>query len=151
MYEIKDWSVYDSKIDLNELRALAGASTTSEFKKMDCGEYSIEISSLSLVKSKSGAPMVKGCFKIVNGPHVGDCIYMHQIVQHRFQIDICNSFLRSLKSDVDVYFSNYDEYGEIVKSVWQNVNDRFVYRLSYGRNAKGFDTFSILNVSDSSF
>lgn len=152
MSNVTDWSEFDKKIDIDDLRKLANKSNeNAEFKKMDCGEYSVEISSLILCKSKSGSQMVKGRFKIVNGDFEGNCIYMYQVVQHRFQIDICNSFLRSLETHVDVLFEDYEQYADVIKSVWLDVKDRNIYRLNYGRSPSGYDTFKILEVSDAAF
>ena len=152
MSTFDDFSMYDGKVNFEELRGLASKGAgASEFRKLPCGEYCVELSSLILTKSKAGSQMVKGRFKVVNGDDEGCCIYMYQVVQQRFQVDICNSFLRSLGSQVDVCFDDYEQYGDCIKRVWLDVKDRFVYRLYYGRSASGYDTFRVIEVCDADF
>lgn len=147
-----DWSVYDSKINMDELRALSNKSSKkADFSKVPVGDYCVELSSLILTKSKSGSRMVTGRFNIVNGDFSGRCIYVYQVVQQRFQIDICNQFLRSLGSHIDVHFEGYDAYEELIKRIWLDVKDKNLYRLHYGRTPNGYDSFVILDVFDAAF
>lgn len=146
-----DWSVYDGKVDIADLRNLANKTTKPEFKKVAYGEYCVEITNLILTKSNSGSDMLKGRFKIVNGDLEGEYINMYQSVKYRFQIDICNAFLRSLNSTVDIYFDGYDQYGDLIKSIWMDVKDSYVYRLHYDCTPNGYDSFKILGAFDSSF
>ena len=152
MFDNFDWSIYDSKINMDELRKLASnSSSDSVYKKVKYGEYCVSVANLILTKSKAGAYMVKCRFDIINGDDIGRSIYMYQVVQYRFQIDICNHFLRSLHSNVDITFDNYEQYSDISKQIWLDIKDSKNYRLYYGCNASGYDVFNILEVTDSVF
>ena len=144
-----NWADFDSKVDLDALRTLANKqNNTGSFEKVKYGEYIVEMSCLLLTKSKSGRPMMKAIFKIVEGEMSDKCIYMYQVLQTSLQIDICCSFLKSLKTNQKIIFDSYSQFSDLLKSIYLEAKNKIEFKLDYGCNAKGYDTFRIIEVYD---
>ena len=54
--------------------------------------------------------MVKAQFRIISGDHAKQCIFMNQLVDEGFKINIMNEFLKSLDSGIEVYFDSFKQY-----------------------------------------
>lgn len=88
--------------------------------------------------------------KIVSdGEFKGQRIFMNQVIVQGFQIHIMNAFLRSLLpegSGIDVEFTGYAEYNDLLLDIAEYVDGKFEYGVEYGENNKGFDTFQITDI-----
>lgn len=142
------WDDFDKAIDTEAFAEdVKNSAESPVYKEVPMGEYEVRIQKLELVKSKSGKPMVSVWFKVVSeGEYKGCMIFMNQVVELPFQVHICNAFLRSLDSDADIVFKSYRQYGELLMDVFEQVHDSLEYHLKYGMNAKGYNTFEILEV-----
>ena len=89
--------------------------------------------------------MVKIWFKIVSGEYEGSLLFMNQVITRGFQVHIVNELLRSLGTDIDICFDSYSQYGELLETIFNEIEDNFEYALSYSER-KGFDTFEITEV-----
>lgn len=111
------------------------------------GTYEVKIERMELKESKKGDPMFQALFKILTGEQKGKTILMNQVVLQPFQIHICNDFLRSLDTDVDVKFKNYTQYSDLILDVMESVEkDGLEFALEFGENDKGFNTYEITDV-----
>ena len=73
-------------------------------------------------------------------------IFMNQVITQGFQIHICNGFLRSLDTGVDVHFDDFVQYNDIIMDVVEKINILGLeYALEYGES-KGYNTFKITEV-----
>lgn len=148
-----DFSKFDKQVDLEGLKndiKEAEENGGGNYKEVPHGDYEVAITKLELGEtgpnSKTpGAPMVKVWFKIVEGEHKGSLIFMNQVITQGFQIHIVDEFLRSLETDVEIEFTSYAEYAQMLMDIFEAVNGNYEYALKYGEN-KGFNTFEITDV-----
>lgn len=143
-----DFSKFDKEIDLDGLKAeIAKAKDNNvEYGEVPLGEYEVKIDKLELTESKKGSPMLSVWFKIVEGVYKGQLIFMNQVVTKAFQIHICNEFLRSLDSGLEVNFDGYQQYSELVYDIFDSISKKhYEYALEY-QERKGFKTFKITDV-----
>jgi hypothetical protein len=142
------WDEFDKAIDTDGLQddMKEAASNQKEFKDVPHDTYEVKVEKLELVKSKAGDPMVSCWMKILEGDFKGQLIFMNQVVNQGFQINIANGFLEGLDSGVDVEFINYKQYGSMLMDIAEEIDGVLEYQVEYGQNSKGFNTFEILDV-----
>lgn len=140
-----DFSKFDKMVDLEGLKHDIEASADNDFREVPHGAYEVAITKLKLDESKKGDPMVKVWFKIIAGEYKGSLLFMNQVITRGFQIHIVDEFLKSLDTDIDIYFESYSQYNELLMEVFDAIDGNFEYGLQYGEN-KGFDTFKITDV-----
>ena len=64
-----------------------------------------------------------------------------------FQIHIANQFLRSLGTDEEIEFKDYDQYSDMVKVIDKVIQvSELEYDLEYSKSDKGYDQYKILEV-----
>lgn len=150
-----DFSKFDKMVDIDGLKKdIADAEANgggADFKGVPHGSYEVAIDKLELTETKkTGKPMASCWMKIVSdGEFKGQRIFMNQVITQGFQIHIMNAFLRSLLpegSDIDVEFTSYAEYNDLLLDIAEYVDGKFEYGLEYGENSKGFDTFQITDI-----
>lgn len=142
-----NWNEFDTKVNNDDLKSISN-DTNKEFVKLPHGEYIVSIASILMTKSQAGRPMLKVKFRVVEGEHTDKCIFMFQVCQTPLQIDICDKFLKSLKTDQNVFFENYKDYAELIKKIYFETKDKMEFKLKYSANKKGYDTFKIVEVYD---
>lgn len=142
-----DFSKFDKQMDLEGLKhdIEDAKENGGDFKEVPHGTYEVSINKLELTKSKKGDPMVSVWFKILTGEYKGSLIFMNQVITQGFQVHICNEFLRSLDSGVDVEFESYSQYAELLMDIAEAIDGQLEYGLEYGER-KGFNTFKITDV-----
>ncbi len=119
------------------------------YKEVPLGTYEVQVVSLELSESKSGKPMVKGSFKVLEGEFKGNRIWMNQLVDERFKIQIILDFLKSLQvfDDEDIYFDGYPELNDLLLDITQEIeNQKLEYLLEYSQNNKGYNQYKIKDV-----
>lgn len=150
-----DFSKFDKMVDIDGLKKdIADAEANSgggDFKEVPHGSYEVAIDKLELTETKkTGKPMASCWMKIVSdGEFKGQRIFMNQVITQGFQIHIMNAFLRSLLpewSNIDVEFTGYADYNDLLLDITEYVDGKFEYGLEYGKNDKGFDTFQITDI-----
>ena len=73
--------------------------------------------------------------------------FMNQVITQGFQIHICNTFLRSLDTGLDVVFDDFEQYANLVMDVHEKIDEQQLeFALKYGKTDKGFSTFEITEV-----
>lgn len=150
-----DFSKFDKMVDIDGLKKdIADAEANGgggDFKDVPHGSYEVAIDKLELTETKkTGKPMASCWMKIVNDCEFkGQRIFMNQVITQGFQIHIMNNFLRSLLPDgsgIDVEFTGYAEYNDLLLDIAEFVSGKFEYGLEYGGNDKGFGTFKITDI-----
>lgn len=143
-----DFSKFDKQVDLEGLKQdiAEAAENGGDFKEVPIGTYEVAITKLELSESSKNDPMVKIWFKILDGEFKNSIIFMNQVVTRGFQIHIVDEFLKSLETDVDIYFESYSQYNEVLLDVFEAVNGKLEFALKYGKNDKGFNTYEITEV-----
>ena len=90
--------------------------------------------------------MVKAQFRIISGDHAKQCIFMNQLVDEGFKINIMNEFLKSLDSGIEVYFDSFKQYNELILDIHEAIDGKLEYLLDYSENKNGYKTFKIKEI-----
>lgn len=147
-------SIFD-KFD-KELNAEELAQEVKELKengsvqqeKVPYDNYEVKLHKMEIVECKSekhkGEPMIKASFKIIAGDYKGKWINMNQLITSSFQIHIMNEFLRSLDTGLEVEFTTYSKYADLLKDIEEEC-EKLEFVLKFSEN-KGFDKFKITDV-----
>lgn len=146
-----DFSKWDKSVDLAGLQADIEEAKenggTGDYKEVPHGEYEVKVEKIELrATKKSGDPMVFVQFRILNGGYKNSCLFMNQVITQGFQIHICNEFLRSLDTDVEIEFESYTQYAELLLDVAEACDEnKLEYALKY-EESKGYNKFTITEV-----
>lgn len=127
----------------------AAANNSGDFVEVPHGEYEVKITKLELgetgERSKTpGMPMAKVWFTILAGEYKNQLIFMNQMLTSGFGIHKMNEFLNSLQTEIPIQFENFNQYGELLEQVFKAVDGVAEYQLSYNANAKGYNTYNIV-------
>lgn len=140
-------SMFDVEGLKNDIAAQSEAS--GEFVEVPKGEYEVKISKIELgetgEKSKNpGMPMAKIWFTVLAGEYKGQKIFMNQMLTSAFGFHKMNEFLTSLETSIPVVFENFTQYDELFKQIFNEIDGKGEYQLSYGENNKGYSTYTIV-------
>lgn len=148
-----DFSKFDKQVDLEGLKQdiAEAAENGGDYKEVPAGTYEVKITKIEIGETGKnskvpGSPMVKIWFKILEGEYKNSIIFMNQVITEGFQIHIVDEFLRSLETDVDIYFESYSQYNEVLLDVFEAIDGKFEFALEYGENSKGFKTYKITEI-----
>lgn len=143
-----DFSKFDKMVNLDGLKndIKAAEEHQGDYDEVPVGSYEVKIEKMELTESKKGDPMFSCWFKIISEQQNGRLIFMNQIITQGFQVHICNEFLRSLDSGLNVHFDNFDQYGNLIFDILEKINEeKLEFLLEYGKK-KDFPTFKITEV-----
>ncbi len=143
------WDKFDEAIDTKGLQEdvkEAAENGTGSFKEVPHGEYEVEVNKMELIASKKGDPMVTIWFKVVSGEYKGSLIFFNQVITQGFQIHIVNELLRSMDTGLDIEFKTYNQYGNLLMDVMEEIDGQLEFALKYGEGKKGFSTYEITDV-----
>lgn len=140
------WDKFDNEIDTEALVKDIGSANTGTFKQVPHGNYEVSISKMELVASKAKDPMVSIWFKVVSGEYKGSLIFYNQVIKQGFQVHLVNELLRKMDSGLDVEFTSYKQYGNLLMDIHEAVDNKLEYGLAYKEGKNGFSTFDILEV-----
>lgn len=146
-----DFSKFDKAFDLDELKKdveEAKENGGGNYEEVPLGNYEVKVEKLELTESKTNKPMVKAQFRIVAGEHKNQCIFMNQLVDEGFKINLINEFLKSLDSGIDVYFDSFKQYNDLILDIHEAIDGKLEYLLNYDETKKGYKTFTIEEVYD---
>ena len=137
---------FNDMIDVAGLQADVEAAKNSdngEFVDVPHGDYEVKVVKMELAESKKGLPMVKVWFEVLAGEYKGQKIFMNQTIHTGFGVHNLNKFLDSLETGIPAVFLDFEQYNDLLKTIFAEVDGRAEYQLSYGQNNKGFNTFTI--------
>ena len=125
------------------------ASSNTEFVEVPKGDYEVKIIKLELGETgenakNPGMPKVSVWFEILAGEYKGQKIFMNQMLTSAFGFHKMNEFLTSLETGISVVFENFEQYNDLLNLVFNEVDGKAEYQLSYGENNKGFSTYTIV-------
>lgn len=125
------------------------ATSNGDFVEVPKGEYEVKVTKIELGetsgKSKTpGMPMAKVWFKVLTGEYKDQLIFMNQTLTTAFSFHKMNEFLTSLGTDIPVVFENFGQYADLFKQIFNEIDGRAEYHLSYAENNKGFSTYTIV-------
>lgn len=142
---------FNSMFDIEGLKQDIESAATSggDFKEVPKGDYEVKVVKIELgqtgEKSKTpGMPMAKVWFEVIAGEYKGQKIFMNQMLTSAFGFHKMNEFLASLETGVHVVFENFGQYADLFAQIFDAVDGKAEYQLSYGENAKGYSTYTIV-------
>ena len=142
---------FNSMVDVVGLAndVAVAASSDGDFVEVPKGEYEVKVVKLEIgetgEKSKTpGMPMAKVWFEILAGDFKGQKIFMNQMLTSGFGIHKMNEFLNSLETGITVQFENFVQYGDLFTQIFEAVDGKAEYQLTYGENNKGYSTYTIV-------
>lgn len=142
---------FNSMFDIDGLKEdIANAATSGgDFKEVPKGDYEVKVVKIELgqtgEKSKTpGMPMAKVWFEVLVGEYKGQKIFMNQMLTSAFGFHKMNEFLTSLETGIPVVFENFQQYADLFQQVFDAVDGKAEYQLSYGENNKGYSTYTIV-------
>lgn len=141
-----DYTKFNKTMDLEGLKADIEHAMNGEggdYAVVPHGHsYEVKIEKMELTESKKNDPMVTIWFKIVEGDYKNSILFMNQVITKGFQIHIVNELLRDLGSGLEVGFDNFQQYGELIENIFNEIDGKREYLINYGQK-KGFNTFEI--------
>lgn len=145
-----DYGKFDKMVNLEGLKSdiKEAENGSGTYDEVPNGTYEVKIEKLELGESKKGDPMLVCWFKIQSDYQHGRLIFMNQILRQGFQLHICNEFLRSLDTGLDVHFDNFMQYGQLIFEISRKIeSEKLEFSLVYGKKGD-FPTFKITEVFD---
>ena len=116
-----------------------------DYEEVPDGDYEVSIQKMELKESSTKKPMLSVWFKIVDGSHKGQLIFMNQLVDEAFKIHIANEFLRGLNTGLNIEFNSFVQYHGLIEQVFE-ISQSYEYALEYTHNSKGFAEYKITDV-----
>ena len=132
--------------DVNE----AAENGTGNYKEVPHGDYEVAVTQMELKASKKGDPMVSIWFKILDGEFKNSLIFYNQVITQGFQVHMVNEMLRMMVSEMNdapvIEFKTYNQYGNLIMDIFEEINENFEYHLSYTAGKNGFNNYEIKEV-----
>lgn len=148
-----DFKALNKKVDLQGLQddiKDAKENGGASFKEVPYGTYEVKVDKLELQLSKKGDPMVCIWWNILEGEYKNSKIFQYQVITQGFQIHLMNEFLRSLGTNIEIEFEDYEQYNDLLLDIAEEIEtEGLEYALAYGQNSKGFNTYEIEEIFES--
>lgn len=149
-----DFSKFDKQIDLAQLRKEAEEikknGGTGEYPEIDEGIYRGKFEKLEVGTTKDGRPMLRAMFRITEGQHKKQCLFMNRVLygtkNDANMIASAEGWLESLEpsEDVgDVIFKGYSEFADLVMDIAEDISE-LEYDVNYDPDA--FNSITIEEV-----
>lgn len=125
-------------------------SGTGEYAEIPVGTYEIKIEKMELKESSKGDPMFSAWFRILQGDHENQLLFMNAVITQGFQIGNVNRFLRSLDAVDEVEFRDYAQYNDLIMDIMEAIDEAGLeYLIEYKKNRKDFPIYTIKEVYES--
>lgn len=149
-----DFSKFDKQIDLAQLRKEAEEikknGGTGEYPEIEPGTYRGKFEKLEVGTTKDGRPMLRAMFRITEGRHKKQCLFMNRVLfgtkNDANMIASAEGWLESLEpsEDVgDVIFKGYSEFADLVMDIAEDISE-LEYDVEYDPDA--FNSITIEEV-----
>lgn len=113
------------------------------------GDYTCKCERLEIKSTKDGRPMLSTMFRIVEGKHKKQCVFMNRVLygtkNDANMIASAVGWLKSLEpsEDITVGFDGYDAFDELVMDIAEDISE-LTYDITYDPDA--FNSISIAGV-----
>lgn len=155
-----DFSKFDKQIDLDQIRKDAEEikknGGTGDYPEIEEGEYRCKCEKLEIgetgpnSKGGAGRPMLKAMFRIIEGEHKKQCLFMNRVLfgtkNDANMIASAEGWLESLEPSEDigpVLFKGYDAFADLVMDIAEDISE-LEYDVAYDPDA--FNSITILEV-----
>lgn len=149
-----DFSKFDKQIDLDQIRKDAEEikknGGTGDYPEIEEGEYRCKCEKLEIGTTKDGRPMLRTMFRILEGAHKKQCLFMNRVLfgtkNDANMIASAEGWLESLEPSEDigpVLFKGYDAFADLVMDIAEDISE-LEYDVAYDPDA--FNGITILEV-----
>ena len=149
-----NFSKFDKQIDLAQLRKEAEEikknGGTGEYPEIEEGIYRGKFEKLEVGTTKDGRPMLRAMFRITEGQHKKQCLFMNRVLygtkNDANMIASAEGWLETLEpsEDVgDVIFKGYSEFADLVMDIAEDISE-LEYDVNYDPDA--FNSITIEEV-----
>lgn len=148
--------MFDTEGLAKDVAEVSENSGTVEKKEIPFGEYEVRITKLELTEHKfdddyKGMPEVAIWFRIINhGELNGQTVFINKRLislknpkANGFLINKVNEMVAALEPTVPVVFEDFVQYGELLKTIFEELDGRAEYQLSIFEN-KGYKDYAII-------
>lgn len=149
-----NFSDFDKMVDVNGLKndIRKAEENGQNYEDVPSATYEVKIEKMELKASKKGEPMFSCWFKILNGDYKNHLIFMNQLLKEGFHFHIVNQFLRSLETGKEIVFDTFEQYGNLIYDVKEEVEkQRLEYALEYDKKDGKYSTFKITEIFEPEF
>ena len=149
-----DFSKYDKQVDLDQINKekeeIKKNNGTGEYSEIEEGTYHGVFERLEVAATKDGRPMLKAMFRITEGRHKKQCLFMNRVLfgtkNDANMIASAEGWLESLEPSEDVgeiVFEGYSKFAELVMDIAEDIGD-LTYDVDYDPDA--FNSITITEV-----
>lgn len=147
-----DFSKFDEQVNLDQLKADAAEAAKNgvgDYPEVPDGTYVVAIESMELGETKDHRPMFKAMFRILEGDHKKQCLFMNRVVygtkNDANMIGSVVGFLEKLESEVQpIVFESYSQFADLILDIMEDIDGVLEYEVDYKKDA--FNNVSINEV-----
>ena len=120
-----DWSKFD-KINAKALAEEAENLGDGDFSLIPLGKYEVCITDMQLKPTKKkGDPMLSVTFEVIAGQYKKRLEWYNQVIMmgdenDKYRLHSANTFLRSLKSHIEVKFDSVQGYSDLIDAIFDD-------------------------------
>lgn len=145
-----DFSKFDEAVDAKQLvkDVEEAAKNADQYEDTPDGTYIAKVENLELGETKDGRPMLKAMFRITEGDQKKRCLFVNRVIygtkNDANMIASAIGFLESLDSGIDIEFTGYADFAELVLDVFEEIEGTLEYEVKYEKDA--FQSVKITDV-----
>lgn len=149
-----DFSKFDEQVNTKELakntEEIVKNGGTGEYTEIEAGTYTGKIENLEIGETKDGRPMLKVMFRITEGDHKKQCLFMNRVLfgtkNDANMIASAVGWLDTLEPSEGVgpvVFESYSQFADLVLDIAEDIAE-LEYEVSY--DADKFNSITINEV-----
>lgn len=150
-----DFSKFDNQVDMEQLKSDVNEAKKNEgqYSEVEPGTYYGKVEKMEIGETKDGRPMFKMMFRITEGEHKKQCLFMNRVIfgtkNDGSMINSVLGFLEKLEPSDNVgpiEFDSYSQLNDLVLDVMEDIDGYLEYEVEYDPEA--FNNISIKEVFD---
>lgn len=115
-----DFNKWNEQFGGQEALDALNEAKSNEYTEVPDGRYICKLEKLELGESKTGKPMIKGMFRITEGEHKKQCLFINQVFTRGFPQHKGLEFLRSLnvfdESEID-FDGDFNDFNDLLLDI----------------------------------
>lgn len=151
-----DYKKFNAQFDIEGLKKdvadlAANGNNNTPKEEVPTGDYEVSIEKLTFTESKAGNPMVSCWMKVLVGDYVDNLVFYNQVINNAYGIYNAKEFLKSLASSYTIEFQDFEQFGNLIDNVYNEVITKHEYLLEVGvneKNGKVYRNYKIKKVYD---
>jgi hypothetical protein len=150
-----DFKKFNQQFPADKMRRdmAEAAKNGGNFEQLPEGEYTVKLDKMELGESSKGALMIKAQFRIIEGDHKNQCIFVNRVLtgtkNDGFMMIKAQEFLDSMDSGIAVNFEDWEQFNDLILDIAEAVQaDGLTYLVCLSENEKNpkYQDFEIIDV-----